>query len=37
MIIGTEARAAPAIINPKSLDISLSLLAIPKAMVLDSF
>lgn len=37
MIIGTEASAAPAMIRPKSLDISLSLLAIPRAMVLDSF
>ena len=36
IMIGTEARAAPAIISPKSLDISLSLLAIPRAMVLDS-
>ena len=35
MMIGTDARAAPAMISPKSLDISLSLLAIPKAIVFD--
>lgn len=37
MIIDTEASAAPVMIRPKSLDISLSLLAIPRTMILGSF
>ena len=35
--MGTAARAAPAIIRPKSLDISLNLLAIPREIVFASF